>query len=97
MEQGESDALALVRECREELGVELAVGRQLWHSAHAYEDLQVDLVLYEARIAAGSPQPLRATEVRYLAAAEMQRLPFCEADLPLLEALASGRIGAGRT
>ncbi|HME89859.1 MAG TPA: (deoxy)nucleoside triphosphate pyrophosphohydrolase [Myxococcaceae bacterium] len=97
VEQGESDAQALVRECREELGVELLVGRQLWRGAHQYQDLSVDLVLYEARIVAGAPQPLRATEVKYLGAIEMQRLPFCEADLPLLDAIASGQVAAGRT
>lgn len=94
MEQGESDSQALVRECREELDVELSVGRRLWHGAHAYEDLRVELVLYQSRIAAGAPRPLRATELRYLTADEMLRLPFCEADLPLLKALAAGQIGA---
>ncbi len=95
VEQGESDAQALVREGREELGVELSVGSRLWSAAHDYEDLQVNLALYDARIVSGTPRPLRASELKYLAAGELQQLPFCEADVPLLDALASGRVGAG--
>ncbi len=95
VEQGESELQALVRECREELGVELRVGRQVWRTVHQYQDLEVDLALYESRIVAGMPKPLRASEVKYLGPVEMQRLPFCEADLPLLDALASGRIAPG--
>jgi 8-oxo-dGTP diphosphatase len=89
VEPGESDQNALVRESREELGVELAVGQRLWSGVHSYEDLIVELVLFQARILRGSPRPLHASELRYLTPAEMPALPFCEADLPLLNALLS--------
>ncbi|HYR56689.1 MAG TPA: (deoxy)nucleoside triphosphate pyrophosphohydrolase [Myxococcaceae bacterium] len=87
VEQGESDEQALVRECREELGVELSVGQRRWTGSHRYEDLQVELAVYEAKIVSGSPSPLHARELRALSAHEMKSLPFCEADLPLLDAL----------
>lgn len=89
VERGETDADALVRECREELGVELTVRELLWRAIHCYEDLAVELMLYEALIVRGSPSPLHASELRYLTPAEMKPLSFCEADLPLLEALPS--------
>jgi len=92
VEAGEGDEAALVRECREELDVELAVGRWLWGTTHAYEDLTVTLELFSAAISAGEPKALGAQALRFCTFDEMRRLPFCEADLPLLEALATGEI-----
>ncbi len=90
VELGETDAAALVREGREELAVELTVGRQLWATEHRYPDLIVELVLLAATIAQGTPQPLGAQALRYASPVEMQALPFCEADLPLIDELVRG-------
>ena len=89
--EGEPEALA--RECREELDVALDVGRRLWEGSHAYPDLTVELVLYAARIREGEPRPLGAAALRFLTFAQMQALPFCEADIPLLEELVAGKLG----
>ncbi len=93
LEPGETDEAALARECREELDVELQVGRRLWEGRHTYPDLTVELVLYAARVLSGEPRPLGAHALRFLTPAEMTALPFCEADLPLLEDLVAGRLG----
>jgi 8-oxo-dGTP diphosphatase len=92
VEPGESDEAALIRECREELGVELQIGRRLWGTTHAYSDLTVTLELFSARLGQGTPQPLGAQAIRYCTFAQMRALPFCEADLPLLEALQTGKL-----
>ena len=89
VEPGESDAEALVRECREELGIELLVGKCRWRGRHRYDDIEVELVLYEAEILRGTPAPLGAHALRFASLEEMRGLPFCDADLPLLGALAS--------
>ncbi len=89
VESGESDAEALVRECREELGIELSVGKRRWSGRHRYDDIDVELVLYEAEILRGTPAPLGAYALRFASLEEMRGLPFCDADLPLLAALAS--------
>jgi 8-oxo-dGTP diphosphatase len=68
------------------------VGRRLWSGTHVYPDLTVELVLYLATLSAGTPTPLGAHQLRYATFAEMQALPFCEADIPLLEELVAGRI-----
>ena len=92
VEAGESEPAALARECREELEVELAVGRRLWAGVHEYPDLVVELVLYEARIVSGTARPLGAQALRFCTFREMTSLPFCEADVPLLEELVAGRV-----
>jgi len=94
VEPGEYDAQALIREAREELGVRLEVGRERFAVRHAYEDLTVDLHLYDARIVDGTPAPLGAHALRGASAEEMLGMRFCEADLPLLRQLALG--GQGR-
>ena len=93
VEPGESEPEALTRECREELDVELHVGRQLWAGRHEYPDLTVDLTLYAARLESGEPKTLGAHALAFLTPAQMRTLPFCEADLPPLEELVAGRWG----
>jgi 8-oxo-dGTP diphosphatase len=92
VEPGESEPEALARECREELGVELSVGRHLWEGSHSYPDLVVELVLYAAELVSGTPQPLGAHALAYLTFEQMGGLPFCAADIPLLEGLVKGQI-----
>jgi 8-oxo-dGTP diphosphatase len=92
VEAGESDQAALVRECEEELGVALSVGDRLWSTVHTYPDLTVELVLYRARIDSGTPHPHSAAALKYASPRAMQALPFCEADLPLLDALVQGEV-----
>ena len=46
---------ALVRECREELGITVAVGDVFTEVTHVYPDLTVHLTLFDARIAEGKP------------------------------------------
>ena len=94
VEPDETDSQALVREAREELGVELEVGEQRFQVRHAYEDLTVDLHLYAARIRRGTPAALGAHALRSATPEQMLAMPFCEADLPLLRSLASE--GQGR-
>jgi 8-oxo-dGTP diphosphatase len=93
VEPRESDQAALIRECREELGVELTVGSRRWQAIHHYRDLWVELVLYASTIRAAVPRPLKAQQLRYLSAEEMTDLPFCEADLPLIDALRTADSG----
>ncbi len=96
VEPGETDEVALARECQEELAVVLKVGRRLWSTTHEYEDLTVQLELFAADIESGEPQLLGAQALRFCTPKEMQGLPFCEADIPLLELLcAPSRSGRG--
>ena len=96
VEAGETDAEALIREAEEELGVVLEVAEERFSVRHAYPDLTVDLHLYAARIVEGTPAPLGAHALRTATAADLLRIPFCEADLPLLRALASEGQGRDR-
>lgn len=94
VEAGESDEAALARECAEELGVPVEVGERLWSTVHRYPDLHVELLLYRASMPTdATPQPHDAHQLAWVELRELPSLPFCEADVPLLPLLASGRIG----
>jgi 8-oxo-dGTP diphosphatase len=88
VEPGESDAAALQREAREELGVQLDVGPQRFETCHVYPDLEVDLHVYEARVLAGAPKPLSGQVLREVPLKDLLTLQFCEADRPLVKVLA---------
>ena len=86
-ELGESKEEALVRECREELGVTLEVGELFCSVTHSYPDLTVHLSLYHARIIEGTPKRLEHVQLRWITVEETDELDFCPADAPILERL----------
>lgn len=87
VESGETRQEALVRECREELGVTVEVGELFWDTTHRYPDLTVHLSLFHARILEGIPQLLEHHALRWVTTEEMDELDFCPADEPILERL----------
>ena len=88
VEPGETKAEALVRECREELAVDIAVGGEFLTLTHSYPDLTVRLTVLCASLADGTQITLlEHTDARWLTPAEARELPFCPADEPVLQAL----------
>ena len=85
VEPGETRAEALRRECREELGIELAVQDVFTDVVHAYPDLTVHLTLFNAAIAAGEPQLLEHNDLRWITPDEIPDFDFCPADIEILQ------------
>ena len=87
VEDEESDAEALVRECREELGVEIAVG-ELIGRGRIEPDLELRVYLAEHLI--GFPEPRQDhDETRWFAAAELATVDWLPADVPIVAAVAA--------
>ena len=85
VEAGETKEEALVRECREELGVLVSVGEVFTALTHEYPDVFVHLTLFHATIAQGTPQRLEHNDVRWITPEEIPSYPFCPADKEILE------------
>lgn len=85
VEPGETKEQALVRECREELAITLAVGEEFMEVVHTYPDITVRLTLFHGTIAEGEPQKLEHNDIRWITPAEIPRYDFCPADEEILE------------
>jgi 8-oxo-dGTP diphosphatase len=93
VEPGESPVAALVREAREEMDVQLEVDGCVWSVQEPQGQGVLCLRVYAARLAPGvQPQCLAAQQQRWVLATELTALPFCPADIGLVEALAAGRM-----
>ena len=84
VEPGETKPEALVRECREELDITVAVGEEYMALTHVYPDLPVHLTLFSCAIAAGEPKLLEHADLRWIAPDEIQNYDFCPADEEIL-------------
>jgi 8-oxo-dGTP diphosphatase len=82
VEPGETEDEALIRECAEELGVEVVVGERIggdWPLANGY----VMRVLL-ATVVAGVPEAKEHLAVRWLALDELFDVSWVPADLPIV-------------
>ena len=84
VEPGETKQQALIRECREELAVEIAVGDVFMDVIHEYPDITVHLTLFHATIAEGIPQKIEHHDIRFITPAEIPGYEFCPADEEVL-------------
>ena len=84
VESGETKEQALIRECKEELAVTLAVGDVFMDVTHEYPDLTVHLTLFNATIAEGEPQKLEHNDIQCITPSEIQNYEFCPADEEIL-------------
>jgi 8-oxo-dGTP diphosphatase len=96
VEDGETAEEALIRELREELGVEIEVGEPLTFAWHREARFEVLLLFYRASIVRGRLEALEGQELRWFAPAELVSLATPPADARLVAALADGTIPLGR-
>ena len=85
VEPGETKEQALVRECREELAVTVAVQDEFMSLVHEYPDITIHLTVFNASIAEGVPQLLEHNDIRWIPPKEIKNYDFCPADNKILE------------
>ena len=86
VEAGESEVAALVRECREELGVAIRVDRRVGPEVPT-GDGRWELRVWTARVLAGEPTAREHAELRWLASDQLDTVGWLPADLPIVAAL----------
>ena len=84
VEEGEDRRDALVRECREELDIEVEPGELFMHVVHEYPDVTVPLYLYRCTIRDGEPKMLEHADLRWITPEEIGGYEFCPADCDIL-------------
>lgn len=100
-EPGEQPEAAVLRECLEEVGLELVVNRLRRVVRHVYPHGFVELHFFDCTTADPQAEPARATGFRWVAAAELPRYTFPGANDTVIadivsEAMASRPTDTGR-
>lgn len=86
VEPGEAEMDALVRECDEELGVTIEVGERVGGDV-LMAGGRAMLKVWLATLVDGTPEAREHTELRWLAADELDSVPWLPADAPIVAEL----------
>jgi mutator protein MutT len=87
-EPGESPAEAAARECREELGIAVALGALRRVVRHRYAHGPVELYYYDGRTADDAGEPAADSGFRWVGAEALESLQFPQANAEVVRALA---------
>jgi 8-oxo-dGTP diphosphatase len=95
VEAGEIPQGALARELREELGIEAAIGRELFRTRHRYRESQpeIEVIFFQANVDRGAPlQNLVFEKFEWADPAALPKYDFLQADEEFIALLASHAI-----
>jgi 8-oxo-dGTP diphosphatase len=93
VEPGEDARRALMRELREELGVETTVGDVLWVAAHRYPgEPSVEISFLQGREIDRAPSNRAFADLRWVPIEGLHELDFLEGDRDFVSALQAGGV-----
>ncbi|KPF84738.1 NTP pyrophosphohydrolase [alpha proteobacterium AAP38] len=89
VDEGETPEAALVRELKEELGIDTAESclAPIAFASHTYETFHLLMPLYVARVWKGTPTPLEGQQLAWVKPVRMVDYPMPPADIPLIPIL----------
>lgn len=89
IEDGEAPETALIRELREELGIETweSCLAPLTFASHAYDDFHLLMPLFACRKWQGTPTSREAQNLKWVRPAALRDYPMPPADIPLISVL----------
>lgn len=94
LEPGESGEQCIIRECLEELGIDIRVTGVFSESVFQYPEREISFTFFSAEIMRGEPVRHVHTDIRWARRDDLTKYPFCPADesvVALLGSPVSGR------
>ena len=85
-EPGETHAMCLARELREELAVDARIGAEILSTTHRYPERSVELHFLKCELN-GEPAPQQGQEMRWVGRGELSNFEFPPADVELIRRL----------
>lgn len=89
VEPGESDVQALMRELKEELGIDTEVGEEFMALLHTYPDFEIDFHVYRCKLVCGKIRNLGVHDFRWVNLSDLENYEFPPADQPTVKQLLS--------
>lgn len=86
-EKRESLAQCVAREVREELGIEIAVGKKFAKVAHAYSHFKITLHAFDCAYVSGRPRAIGCAAWQWVAPSELTQYAFPKANRMVIQAL----------
>ena len=86
-ETGETIQQCIVRELKEELGINIEIGAFLVTVKHAYSHFTMEMHTYFAKIKSGRPRPLHCQDYRWVKISDLREVPYSKADLYVIDEL----------
>ncbi len=89
VQDGESPELALVRELKEELGIDVTTSclAPLTFASHAYDGFHLLMPVFAIRVWEGQPQSREGQALKWVGLGELRNYPMPPADVPLVPML----------
>ena len=90
MEDGETLEECIIRECREELAVDIRVLGEFGRTSYPHAGNELIFTFYCAEIVGGEIAANVHEQVKWVSAAELADYAFCPADVEVVERIAAG-------
>ncbi len=88
LEPGETLEECIIRECQEELGVDIRLCGEFGRTSYPHKQWELVFTFFQAEIVAGTLTPVVHEQIRWVSAAELKQYVFCPADVEIVEQLA---------
>ena len=89
VEPNETFEHCLIRELREEIGIQVTVGDQIEEITHAYPEKTVRLRFFQCTLQSGEPQPIHCHALAWVTSQTISEFQFPAADEQLIRKLQS--------
>lgn len=86
-EPHETAEQCVIRECKEELGIEIEVKNILKKTTYNYPEKEIFFTFFNASIKSGEIRPKVHQDVRWVLHRELDKYEFCPADVEIVEQL----------